>query len=73
MVQRRRWLARATLLAGAGLLALVLVAATAVASPSAGDRFAQGTTLFTEDVGMLRFFSRRDEKKAAQYYDTVLV
>ena len=34
MVQRKRWLARAALLAGAGLLALVLVAATAVASPS---------------------------------------
>ncbi len=33
MVQRRRWLARAALLVGAGLLALVLVAATAVASP----------------------------------------
>ena len=34
MVQRRRWLARGALLVGAGLLALVLVAATAVASPS---------------------------------------
>src|SRR3954471_5628570 len=34
VVQHRRWLARAALLAGAGLLALVLVAATAVASPS---------------------------------------
>ena len=34
MVQRKRWLARAALLVGAGLLALVLVAATAVASPS---------------------------------------
>ena len=34
MVHRRRWLARAALLVGAGLLALVLVAATAVASPS---------------------------------------
>ena len=33
MVQRKRWLARAALLVGAGLLALVLVAATAVASP----------------------------------------
>ena len=37
MVQRRRWLARAALLVGAGLLALVLVAATAVASPAAGQ------------------------------------
>src|SRR6478735_5162839 len=34
VVQRKRWLARAALLVGAGLLALVLVAATAVASPS---------------------------------------
>jgi ABC-type transport system substrate-binding protein len=34
VVQRKRWLTRGALLVGAGLLALVLVAATAVASPS---------------------------------------
>ena len=41
VVQRRRWLARAALLVGAGLLALVLVAATAVASPSSRPRRAE--------------------------------